>query len=111
MPQRNIKFIQVELFRVEFAADPLDHFFVLFMAGIADRRQKIFVSARAAAVLGRAGAGAADTARIPNAGLGRQNFLQQYLMLPAIAEVYSLVILRCRFESNRPSPFFLSSLA
>ena len=60
---------------------------MLFMAGIADRRQKIFVSARAAAVLGRAGAGAADTARIPNAGLGRQNFLQQYLMLPTVAKV------------------------
>src|SRR6266508_23342 len=69
IPQPGIDFIQLELFRIEFAADPLDVFIVLLVVGIVDRRQKVFVSAGAAAILGRAGAGAADTARIPNTGL------------------------------------------
>ena len=44
---------------------------MLFVVGVADRREKIGVSAGAAAILGRAGAGATETARILNSGIGR----------------------------------------
>jgi hypothetical protein len=68
MPQAGIDFVQLELFRIEFAADPVEILIVLFMVGVADRRQKIRVAAGAAAILGRAGARAAETARIPDTG-------------------------------------------
>jgi hypothetical protein len=38
MPQRGIEISQIEFFRVEFAADPVEIFVMLFVVGVTNRR-------------------------------------------------------------------------
>ena len=47
-----IYLIEIKMFRIEVAADPLAHFFIPFVFRITNRCQKLFIAARAAAVFG-----------------------------------------------------------
>src|SRR5438445_6898120 len=79
--------LRIEAFGIERATDPLHHVLVLGMRGIADRSEEIGISRNAAAVVGRAGALAADAARHRNARGGREDFFEHDLVLPSVAEI------------------------
>ena len=66
MPQAGIDFIQLEPFRVEFAADPVQILLMFLVVGVKDRRETIGVPADAAAILGRAGRGIGTTVEKPH---------------------------------------------
>src|SRR5712671_617876 len=81
---------RIELFRIEFATDPFDHLLVLGMLRVADRRQEIRISPDAAAIVGRTGALAADADRNRQTFGSVENFFNDHLMLPAVAEVVQI---------------------
>ena len=80
--------------RVPRASDPFLHFLVLLVLGISHRLHKIGVAGASAAVLWRVGVGSAQTDRMFEVGVWRQNLLDHDLVFPVVAEVVMDVLWR-----------------
>src|ERR1019366_6964629 len=85
--QTSLSILKAEPCRVPRAADPFLHFLVLLVLWISHRVHKFSVAGASSAVLWRAGVGSAQTDRMFEVGVGRQDLFNENLVLPTIAEV------------------------
>ena len=88
--QHSIDARQIELVGIECAAQPRKHFGVFGIPGIANRLHKISVAPHPADIFRRTSALTVQTARIARALFGLQDFLDDDVMLPTIAEIVEI---------------------
>ena len=74
--------VEIEFFRIEFSADPLQELLVLIVLGIIYRLQKIDIAPYSAYVFRRAGVLSRDASRVMRSGLGLHDLLQNDFVLP-----------------------------
>src|ERR1035441_1494013 len=98
--QASVRMLKAEPCRVPRAANPFLHFLVLLVLWISHRVHKFGVTGASAAVLWRASVGSAQTDRMFEVRVGRQDLFDENLVLPTIAQVVFVneLLLRPRRE-------------
>src|SRR5208337_1840630 len=96
--QLSVHGVEVELLRVELAADPFHHFGVALVIRVADRFQKVTIAPDASHILRWTRSRPFDAAGVRNIRLWFQDFLKEDLMLPTVSEVILVN------EPDLPSP-------
>ena len=84
---REVRLANIEGLRIERSADPLHHVLVLGMPRVCKSLEELYIPNVAPNVFRRAGALSSLDHRVATVIPGRQDRLEDHIMLPAVAEV------------------------
>src|SRR5438552_3934360 len=85
--QRRVHALSVELLGVEFATNPFQPLFVLWVVRVIQDLEELSIAPDATDVLGRTGSPAFEADRVCHTGLRLQQLLDDEVVLPSVAKV------------------------